>query len=170
MAHLKNRMRHFYIFMNMKIGLLILVFIVGLSSVSVAQVLVDHSKFIVKSQLKHGFGKTRPTTYETDTSYLFQLRDSTKRPLDIYCSFDKSGNCKFQKTSFDCDSCYYKFFKETLEIKKFEWKQIGMGRYLSKYSRRLLLVGDDEKHYYTLTLLDMKEEDYEKLLDKSKSK
>ena len=148
----------------MKRYLSIITFLLLFASTGYGQVFVNHSSWLVESRLKYAFKKHKTIVTQTDTSLTYLLRDTLTRPLDIYCSFDKSKNCIFQKMSFDCDTCYHKFLKGELAEKKYEWQSIGGSRYLSKYSKHLLLVGDDKKLYYTLSLFNYTEDEYKKIL------
>ena len=149
----------------MKTGLLALIFIVGLSMASFGQhVLTNRSQSSAQIWLKGDFRKYKYNLTKTDTTLMLVSNDSKLSPCSVYCSFKKRGNCFFQKEAFSCDTCYKISLTVMLNKKRFKWKQIGTDRYLSKYRRHLLLAGNAEKHYYTLTMLDIKEEDYKRLL------
>jgi len=142
---------------------------VGLSSLSFAQtVLPGRDKEGTKIWITNGFKKGLYDLTETDSTVTLTTNDKY-RPLIIHCSFDrpgKKGICLSEKVSLDCDSCYQKIFKLFLDKKRFDWKLIGTDRYLSKPSRKLLLAGNAAVHAFTLSILNMSDEEYKKLLSK----
>jgi hypothetical protein len=153
-----------FILKKMKISLLIAVFVVCLCSLSHGQLLVGHSKGWVKSELKYDFKSSKTIINETDSTYTVLLRDTSKKPMNIYCLFNKKGDCISQKMEFTCDSCYNIFLKWTLAVKRYQWKSIPNNRYVSKYSKHMLVIINDADHYYTVLYQPWTEDDYKKQL------
>ncbi|WP_448700475.1 hypothetical protein ACFGVR_00910 [Mucilaginibacter sp. AW1-3] len=151
----------------MKTILSALVLLFTICSVSYAQkVLPGRDKSGTKIWITYGFKKSDYDLKETDTS-LTLITHNKYRPIEIHCSIDKTsryGKCVSEKINFDCDSCYQKIFKVMLDKKRFHWKLIDTNRYLSKISRKLLLAGNTEGHYFTLSILNVSDEEYKKML------
>ncbi len=156
-----------FLYLNkMKISLAVLVFVMGLSSLSLGQtILTNRSKSSAKTWLKGDFRKYKYNLTETDTTLMLTTIDSTISKVVVTCSFVKD-NCLSEKIAFDCDTCYRITFNRMLDKKRFEWKEIAPGRYISKASRKLLLVGHSAERYLTLSMLTISDDEYKKLLGK----
>jgi hypothetical protein len=169
MAYLNIWGAPFLILMIMKTFLLVFAFSTGLASVSFSQtVLPGRDRPGTKIWITNGFKSGQYGLTETDSTMTLTTHDKF-RPLIVRCSFDKPGKkgiCKSEKVSLDCDSCYKKTFKLFLDKKRFDWKLTGTDRYLSKPSRKLLLAGNAAVHAFTLSILNMGDEEYKKLLSK----
>ncbi len=165
-------MRHFYAYIGgifMKTTLLLIASLICLSPMSFGQtILTDRNKHDTETWLKSDFRKFKYELKKTDTTYDLVTADTIWRPVRVHCSFDKQGKCRVQKMSFDCDSCYRRIFKDFLDRKRFDWKLVGPDRYLSKISRKLLLVGNTAGHYFTLSMVDVTDEEYKKMLNEKK--
>jgi hypothetical protein len=150
----------------MKKHLLILSFLLLISTTGFSQIFVDQSYKRVESRLQRDFKNDKVIVTKTDTTIIYLLRDSTFSPMDLYCSFDAKKNCFFQKLSFDCDSCYHKFTKQILAAKAFNWQNISPEHYVSNYYEHLLLVTDDKNRFYTITLVHYTRDEYKQLFTK----
>jgi len=153
----------------MKTLLLVFVFLIGLASISFAQtVLPGRDRAGTRIWITNGFKKGQYDLTETDSTITLTTRGES-RSLIIHCSFNKPGKkgiCRVEKISLDCDSCYQKIIKLFLDKKRFDWKMIGADRYLSKISRKLMLAGNAAVHAFTLSMLDMSDDEYKRLLSK----
>jgi hypothetical protein len=139
-----------------------------IATTSFSQIFVDHSRKQVDNLLNHEFKNNKVIVTKTDTNLIYLLRDLTLKHLDLYFSFDKDKNCTFQKVSFDCDTCYRKWLKNTMKTAFMDWKSIAPGRYVSRDWLHLLLVTNDEKLFYTITLVHYTRDEYKQLFIKNK--
>ena len=85
---------------------------------------------------------------ETDSSLTLQVRDSSKQPMDVIVNFGPSGKITSEARVASCDSCFQKYLSHALEKENLGWIKINEGRYLSKFSKKLLLeIPMDNKSY-----------------------
>lgn len=89
---------------------------------------------------------------ETDSSLTLQIRDSTKRPLDIIVKFGPSGKSISEARVANCDSCFQKYLKSYLEKQNLGWIKIGNGKYVSKYSKKLILESPMDNNPYSFII------------------
>lgn len=149
----------------MKTAFLTLLFLGFYHGVFAQTILVGKNKERTKNGVESDFRKIKYVIAETDTTLTLTTNDTTIRPIIVYCGFKKDGQCFSQKIVFDCDTCYHKILKQILNRNRFEWKKVGADQYLSKYSSRLLLAGSTDNKNYTISLLDVTDEEYKKLMN-----
>ena len=110
--------------------------------------------------------KHKSVTSETDTSFIFLIRDTSVRPLDLVFHFDQSGKCDMVKKVFNCDSCYQKFLKSTLESLKSV--KLDDHRYISRYSKKMMVETSivDSTYSYIIRRTNWSRKEYNKMLGK----
>jgi len=145
--------------------LLIVILLTGFYTDGFAQtILTGRDKSSTRIFLKGDFSKVEYNFTETDSTCTLTTNDAKISKVKVHCSFNGAGKCQSEKISFDCDSCYQHIFKAMLGKTRFKWKEVAQGRYLSKESRKLLLAGNSTAHYFTLSMVNVSDEEYKKLL------
>ena len=89
---------------------------------------------------------------ETDTTLHFSSKGAdSSSDFSETVSFSKEGKCNKIETMYGCDSCFQLNFSEILLLKRFKWRKIMEGMYISKFSKRLLFY-KSSKHAFCYIL------------------
>lgn len=101
---------------------------------------------------------------EYDSLITFQVRDTSWQHLDQAFYLDGKGICYMEKLQANCDSCFTKYFTQTLKNRKYKWKEIQPGKYVSGFSNSLMLEMEvDASYAYSIKKLTISRKEYKKL-------
>ncbi|HYF30684.1 MAG TPA: hypothetical protein VD993_06170 [Chitinophagaceae bacterium] len=70
------------------------------------------------------------------------IRADTVASTDFTYRFSSSGKC-IEEVRRSCDSCIRKYLQHALNYNKLDWTKLNERRYLSQFSKRLLMELDE---------------------------
>jgi hypothetical protein len=106
-----------------------------------AQGYVGDSRKQVRKGLERyiSLNKLQGVFEETDSTLSLIFRNTTVQNTDYIYTFNSKGKC-IEEKRISCDSCIKKFVDYVLSNKQMDWRKISENRYVSKFSKRLLLI------------------------------
>jgi hypothetical protein len=107
-----------------------------LSSYCSAQIFFNgYTRHIIKKNLNTYTKKNKSNAiaYETESTLLYQFRDSTVQDLDYYFQFSESGRCDKEIITLSCDSCFQKYKQALLGNSFLKKVQVNDSLYYGHY-------------------------------------
>lgn len=118
------------------------------SAVSAQHYLLHERSNVEKRFKKYGSqNKERTFVYETDSTLMLSVQDSTKRGMDITCFFKNNGSCYKETKATDCDECFQKYLTKVIAVKMYKWKKVNETLYISNGFWNRSIVIDEKKPF-----------------------
>ncbi|MEO5946071.1 MAG: hypothetical protein ABIP79_04595 [Chitinophagaceae bacterium] len=121
-----------------------------------SQININKTKGEIKKEVAK-FKKT-VTAYtfsfsETDSTLTMIKTDEDKNREETLFDFDKTGKCRSELRTFNCDHCYKQELAALLGMDKYKWEKINENQYISKFEEKLMIELPTENKTNTVSII-----------------
>jgi hypothetical protein len=125
-------------------------------SAAFAQLLISKTKNEIKKEIEKIHAAKDNISLiltETDSSMSYASKETQDNKPGYFFHFDSTGKCNLQKILTTSDSCHQASLMQLLAEKEYEWKQLNMNQYISKFTAGVFLEMQSINEVYSITIM-----------------